>query len=390
MLKTGHHNHLEGSDIEKCGYPVCLRIGQIAYKTECHMDILQTILEAVWVNGLQLSHKKCLRFLVVAMLATLSVNLVRLARAAFPDVKTQSGVRRIERLLALKAFSVTLVGKAIVRALPALKRYILTMDRTTWELGSRVYNVLAVGICFDGISIPIYFTTCDKRGTTNFAEQIAFMEHVLDIIPEERIECLVADREFGYTNFIRWLGTRHIPYCLRVRENCHVRNAATGKGRKLKVLLASLAVGQSVVLSDAYIVSGNTRVRIYAVRRRMRDGDSLLILATPVGSSFTDRMYRLRWQIETAFRAMKSAGFNMEETHLPLNGRFQNMLVIVLIAYACAFIDGVVKSSSTAIPVMRNSGRRRFSLFTWGLDFVIADILGKIRNCESDLWNRVT
>lgn len=52
-------------------------------------------------------------------------------------------------------------------------------------------------------------------------------------------------------------------------------------------------------------------------------------------------MYRLRWQIETAFRTMKSAGFNMEETHLTTDGRFQNMLAIVLIAYACAFIDGL-------------------------------------------------
>lgn len=353
------------------------------------MDILQTILESVWVSGLQLSHKKCLKMLVVAVLATLSVNLVRLARDAFPDVKTLSGVRRIERLLALKIFSITLVGKAIVSALPAQKKYILTMDRTTRELGSRVYNVLAVGICFDGISIPVYFTVCDKRGSTNFAEQISFMEHVLDIIPQQRIECLVADREFGYTNFIKWLGIRHIPFCLRIRENHYVRNSSTGKSCKIKAVLQSLAVGESVVLSDGYIIRGNLKARIYAVRRKVRDGDSLLILATPVDSSFTDKIYRLRWQIETAFRAMKSAGFNMEDTHLPL-GRFNNMLVIIFIAYACAFIDGLHKSQINPIPIMKSNGRRRFSIFSWGLDFVIADISGKAGNCGSSLWNTVT
>lgn len=98
-------------------------------------------------------------------------------------------------------------------------------------------------------------------------------------------------------------------------------------------------------------------------------------------------MYRLRWQIETAFRAMKSAGFNMEETHLPTDGRFQNMLAIVLIAYACAFIDGLVKSKELPIPIMKKSGRRRFSIFSWGLDFVIADIWEGIPNgdCEAML-----
>lgn len=354
------------------------------------MDILETILAAVWVNGLQLSHKKCLKSLIGAMLATLSVNLVRLARDAFTDVKTLSGVRRIERLLALRVFSVTLVGKAIVKVLPEQRKYILTMDRTTWELGSRVYNVLAIGICFNGISIPIFFSTIDKRGSTNFAEQISFMEYVLDIIPQERIECLVADREFGYTNFIKWLGVRNIPFCLRIRENHYVRNAATGKSSKIKVVLESLAIGASVVLSDSYVVRGNIKARIYAVRRNVRDGESLLILATPVGSSFTDKMYRLRWQIETAFRAMKSAGFNMEETHLPLNGRFQNMLTIIMIAYACAFIYGLLKSRKHPIPLMKSNGRRRFSLFSWGLNFVIVDILSDVQDCESHLSKTVT
>lgn len=338
------------------------------------MSTITTILESIWVGGLQLSHKKCISALVEALIGTLSVNLVKLSRTAFPQVKTLSTVRRIERLLAMKIFSVTAIGKAIAGALPPQRKYILTMDRTTWELGSRVYNVLAVGICYDGISIPIYFRVYDKRGSTNFIEQISFMEHVLEIIAAEKIECLVADREFGYVKFMRWLETMKIPFCLRIRENCYIRDAATGAGRKVKTVLASLAEGQSVVLDHPYIVSGCLRVRIYAVRRKMRDDDTLLLLATPVGSSFTDKIYRLRWQIETAFRAMKSAGFNIEHTHLPLNGRFQNMLAIILIAYACAFITGLVMSARNAIPVMKSNGRRRFSIFSWGLNLIFDQI----------------
>lgn len=200
----------------------------------------------------------------------------------------------------------------------------------------------------------------------------------------------MADREFGYTNFMKWLHKSQIPYCLRLRENTYVRNTATDKSKKLKIILSSLAVGQSVVLAGTYIVSGNMRVRIYAVRRESRDGENLLILATPVGSTFTDKIYRLRWQIETTFRAMKSAGFNMEETHLPLNGRFQNMLSIVLIAYACAFIYGLLKLRRTPIPVMKRNGRRRFSIFSWGLDFVIADIWRLDSNCETCICKEVT
>ncbi len=339
------------------------------------MDIIETIITAVWVNGLQLSHRKCLLALIRGLLVTLSVNLLKLARECFPQTKPLSVVRRLERLLALRIFPVGAIGKAIVKALSPQRRYILTMDRTTWELGSRIYNILAIGICFDGISIPIYFTTYHKRGCTNWVEQVEFMEHVLDIIPASEIECLVADREFGYEKFMRWLTARHVPFCLRIRENSYISDKATGTTRKLSTILSSLRSGDSVVLAHTYSLKEDLRVRIYATRRDGSPMDGLLILATPVESNFTDKMYRLRWQIETAFRAMKTAGFNMEETHLPTNGRFQNMLAIILIAYACAFIQGLVRMRTKAIPVMRSNGRRRYSIFSWGLSYVADEII---------------
>ena len=338
------------------------------------MNTLQTIIGAIWVGGMNLSHRKCLEALIRALMLTMSVNLARLARAFDTKAEPSSTIRRMERLLALRIFSITAIGKAIVSALPPQKRYILTMDRTTWELGKRVYNILAVGICFDGISIPIYFRAFEKRGATNYAEQISFMESVLDIIPARKIECLVADREFGYSNFIKWLGLARIPYCLRLRENSYIHDTSTGANRKLKIILSSLASGDCVVLADTYIAAGKTKVRIYATRRKGRDTDSLLILATPVKSSFTDKIYRLRWQIETTFRALKTSGFNMEKTHLPLNGRFQNMLAIIIVAYACVFIRGLLKSRNNAIPIMKRNGRKRFSIFTFGVDFIIEDI----------------
>lgn len=334
------------------------------------MDILLTILESFWVGGLQLSHKKCLKSLVIALLKVRNVNLFELAQAAFSNVRTLSGVRRIERLLSMPVFTAARTGLAILRALAPQEKYILTLDRSTWELGKRVYNILAIGICFDGISLPVYFRCIEKRGATNFTEQISFMESVLDLIPAERIECLVADREFGYTNFMRWLQVRDIPFTLRVRESCVVRTRRSKKSRTLKSILSSLRVGERVVLSGAYIVSGSLKVRICALRRRGCGKENLLILATPVKSTFTDRIYRLRWEIETSFRALKSGGFEIENSHLPLDGRFQSLLAIVLMAYACAFIEGLLKSVRCPIPIMKSNGRKRYSIFSWGMNFI--------------------
>lgn len=346
------------------------------------MSIISTIIAAIWINGLQLSHNKCIEALIRTLITKLSINLVDLARGAFPGTKTLSTVRRIERLLALNIFRVGAVGRAIVSELPPQNQYILTMDRTTWELGKRTYNILAIGICFSCISIPIYFTVYDKRGATNWIEQMVFMEHVLDIIPANKIRCLVADREFGYSKFIKWLGINNIPYCLRLKEDTYVHDTATGKNCKMKTILRSLAHNERVILSHSYIVSGNTPLRIYALRRDESDNGTLIILATPRESTFTDKIYRLRWQIETTFHAMKSAGFNMEDTHLSINGRFQNMLAISLIAYACVFIVGLGQARQHPIPTMKSNGRRRYSIFSFGMQFVVNEI------CRTDPTDR--
>lgn len=353
------------------------------------MDIILTILREIVPARFQLSHFKCLESVIRSILVALSMNLMKIARVMNEGCQPESSMRRIQRLLAMRLFSCTVIGRALLRHIPNIPRkVILTMDRTTWELGSRVYNILAVGICFDGISLPIFFTTYDKDGATGFHEHIEFMEHVLDIVPVERIKCLVADREFGNGNFVKWLTIRNIPFCLRLRGNLYIRKSGESRTQKLSAILSSLPSGECVVLSNTYIVKKNNKVRIYAMRRPDRKGDdSLLILATPVGSGFTDYIYRLRWQIEVSFRALKTAGFNMEDTHLPLNGHFQNMLKLTIIAFACAFYDGLVRASVKGIPVMKSNGRHRFSLFSLGLAIVTADLVGNDRNVKCNTEN---
>lgn len=353
------------------------------------MDIILTILREIVPASFQLSHIKCVESVIKSILITLSVNLMSVARVMADGCQAESSMRRIQRLLAMKLFSCTVIGRALFRLIPNIpNKVILTMDRTTWELGSRVYNILAVGICFDGISLPIYFTTYDKDGATSFDEHIEFMEHVLDIVPVERIKCLVADREFGNGNFIKWLIIRGIPFCLRLRGNFYIRKSGEEHTQKLSTILSSLPKGGSVVLSNTYIVKKNNKVRIYAMRRVDRNGDdSLLILATPVESDFTDYIYRLRWQIEVSFKALKTAGFNMEDTHLPLNGHFQNMLKLTLIAFACAFYDGLVRSVVKGTPIMKSNGRHRFSIFSLGLAIVVADLVGHARNVNNKSEN---
>lgn len=62
----------------------------------------------------------------------------------------------------------------------------------------------------------------------------------------------------------------------------------------------------------------------------------------------------------TAFRAMKSAGFNMEDTHSG-ERRFENILETPMIVFAAVFIDRLLKIESLPIPNMKSRNLQRMS-----------------------------
>ena len=254
------------------------------------------------------------------------------------------------------------------------------MDGSSWKLGAFKYYVLAVGICFNGISLPICFAFLPGHDITSFVDEIEIMERIVSLVGRGRIECLLADREFGNGNFIKWLQINHIRYCLRLRENLYMRKDGDKNSRKLRDVLSSLRVGDSVVLNGVWIVRKNVRVRIYATRRIGRGGEeSLIILASPVECDYTETLYRKRWTLETTFRGLKSAGFNMEDTHLN-EKRFENMLTLLMIAFAAAFIEGLVKLHTLPIPLIKNKQVQRISIFRYGMVNLLHDFWANVKN----------
>lgn len=343
------------------------------------MDTLLTILRPVLSEGINLSIKKCIVSLLQSMIVTWSVNILKLSSEFVSGANVPSVVRRLERVLSRRLIRQHEAARSIIASLPDSGRFILSMDGTSWKLGKFKYYVLAVGICFDGVSLPICFMFLPGADITSFVDEIEIMESVVSIVGRQRIGCLLADREFGNTRFIKWLQLNHIRYCLRLRENLYVRKENCKKGRKLSDTLSSLKVGESIVLRDVYLVRNNTRVRIFATRRIGRDGEeSLIILASPLECDYTEVLYRKRWTLETTFRGLKSAGFNMEDTHLGVE-RFRNMLTFLMIAFAAVFIEGLLKIHSLPIPLIKNRNVKRISIFRYGYVSVLHEFWANVK-----------
>ena len=80
-------------------------------------------------------------------------------------------------------------------------------------------------------------------------------------------------------------------------------------------------------------------------------------------------LYKERWQIESAFKALKTSGFNIEDTHLSDIERVSKLLALVLIAFAWAYRVGIHLDTLKPIKIKKH-GRRAKSLFKYGLTYI--------------------
>ena len=63
-------------------------------------------------------------------------------------------------------------------------------------MGKKNINILMLAIVHKGIAIPIFWILLNKRGNSDTTERIALIKRFIRIFGQDKIESLVADREF--------------------------------------------------------------------------------------------------------------------------------------------------------------------------------------------------
>jgi hypothetical protein len=89
-------------------------------------------------------------------------------------------------------------------------------------------------------------------------------------------------------------------------------------------------------------------------------------------------IYKERWQIETAFSALKTSGFNIEQTHLTDLERIEKLFSIVMLAFAWAYVvGGFTNENIKEIRILKH-GRKAKSLFKYGLEIIETTLLNPL------------
>lgn len=310
-------------------------------------------------------HQARINFLakfLVALIQVRSVNLTEIASVFAGRAKAESHYKRIQRFLRLFEISYAVIAILIVSLMGVPSPWVLTLDRSNWQLGKTPLNILVLGIVYKGVAIPVLWTILEKKGNSNTRERQAIVAEFIALFGTGSILYLCADREFIGKTWFQWLMREGIDFRIRIRENTQVANRR-GQLVAAKRLFGGLAINQPLRYEKTRRLWG---LELWVSGMRLEGGE-YLILVSPQSSPQAICEYSKRWQIETLFGCLKSRGFRLEETHVIEPERLKKLIALLALGFCWAHVIGEWLSQQKALKTKKH-GRLAKSIFRYGLD----------------------
>jgi len=310
-------------------------------------------------------HKARINFLAKFLVALIQVRNVNLAEIAsvFPGrAKAESHYKRIQRFLRFFEISYAVIACLIVTLMGVPRPWVLTLDRSNWQLGQTPLNILVLGIVYKGVAIPLLWTILQKKGNSNTTERKAIMAEFIALFGVSSILYLCADREFIGKVWFQWLMANQIPFRIRVRENTKMTN---GRGQVVAArrLFRHQAINQPLSFAKARLIWG---LELFVTGMRLASGEYLIVVA-PQEAEQAISDYAKRWEIETLFGCLKSRGFRLEETHVIEPERLKKLIALLALAFCWAHVVGEWLSQQKVLKPKKH-GRLAKSIFRYGLN----------------------
>lgn len=326
-----------------------------------HSELLAILSRCLQGNKARLV---CLVNFIVAIFITRTVNLVELATAVPGKTKITSRHMRLRRFLQ----SGFLTQERIAIVLWELFNFasspvLLTLDRTNWRWGKSDINILTLAAVHKGLAVPLFCSFLSKKGNSNWQERINLLERFLKLFGKNRIASLVADREFVGKEWLGYLRDNNIPFDIRLKNN-QLTETAGGKETTLRALFHGVKPGEKRSIKGRRRVSGH---KLF-LSGTMTQAGELLIIASNQSDECALERYAKRWQIETLFQALKSRGFNFEDTHVTKPERLNVLVCVLALSFSLAHLIGEWRHEHTAIKILKH-GRPQHSLFRYGFDW---------------------
>jgi hypothetical protein len=318
-------------------------------------------------------HRARIKFLVLLITALCKVQSVcfeQLAAAMDSAAQISSSVRRIQRFFAAFTIDKDLIARLLFSLLPCQSNLIISIDRTNWQFGKTDINIFMLSICYEGIAFPLLWKLLAKKGNTNTKERTELLDRFVKLFGKGCIKAVVADREFIGKDWLRYLQQQRIPFHIRIRDNMWLHKPG-GEKIRMSWILQGLKLKEVWHHPKLLYVDG---VLVYVSGMKLEDGEYLIIVSYDQQSQALAH-YQQRWQIETMFKAFKTNGFNLEDTHLQDTARIDKLLVVVSIAFMWAYKIGIYMHEHVKPIPVKAHHRKAHSFFKYGFHFLINALL---------------
>jgi hypothetical protein len=107
----------------------------------------------------------------VALFRVKSVNLTQLSTGFIGTTQLESNYKRLQRFLSKFELDYGTLAQVVVNLMEIPQPWVLSLDRTTWEFGSCVHNILMLGVVHNGVAFPLLWWMLDKKGNSNTDER---------------------------------------------------------------------------------------------------------------------------------------------------------------------------------------------------------------------------
>ncbi|MFC4427355.1 IS4 family transposase [Deinococcus navajonensis] len=318
-------------------------------------DTLQTALRSAF--PIDARRLEVLAALILAMIQARSVVLFTLKTHVQLSDSLETRYQRLRRFVRF-ASPDHLFARFALSFLPAGELHLI-LDRTNWKLGEQDVSILLLSDVWDGFSLPLMWELLPHGGSSSQQVREALLTRFLQCCPERRIGGLSADREFIGKSWFTFLDGHGIAPYIRLPAT-----ATLGKGNvPVWACFKKLQPGE--------IGRWHCRMVVYGVSLRLcatkNAAGEVLYLAYLSHASVNLRRYAQRWQAENLHAALKTRGFNLEDTGLTQAERVSTLLTCVSAAFIWACVTGQFLAARQ--PMKRKKhGHRAVSVFRLGLD----------------------
>ena len=321
------------------------------------------------------------RFLL-ALFSQRTVNLAKLATAFAGHASEAANYKRLQRFLHGFAVPYAEVAQFVVKLLGVPGPYTLALDRTNWQVGGVALNILLLSIVWRGIGFPLVWFVLPHAGNSDTRERITLLEIFIDLFGVPNIQCLLGDREFVGKQWFAFLQAKRIPFQMRLKKDTLVKN---GRGQFVPAwrLFTTTRLNQVRVIPEARQLWG---LELYLSGCRLKHGEWLLLVAATFCAEPAQE-YQKRWGIETLFGALKTRGFNLEDTRLTDEARLSRLLALLAIAFTWAFLVGQWQAAVKALQLKKH-GYPPKSIFRLGLD-LLCRLVTNFEYFDLIAWHKV-